>query len=337
MSGARREQPERSPTAERAPTAPVAVRAEAPAKVNLRLEVLGRRPDGYHAVATALVALDLCDGLRLRPRREGPVTLAVEGPAATADVPTDGRNLARRAAVATLAAAAARGLVAPAAGCHLELYKRVPSRAGLGGGSADAAAAALAVEAAFGFELPADERADLLAALGSDVPFFAVARDSGYAWCFGRGERVRPLELPRARELWFALVVPTVEAPTAAVYAALGLAPGPVVERQGVEDVLDGPFETVRAGLSNGLERAALSALPELAAWRVLLEGVDPGAYHLCGSGGGWFSLHADEGAARTSLAAVEAAAAEASLPLRLATAVRARGRGVAVAPEAAE
>jgi 4-diphosphocytidyl-2-C-methyl-D-erythritol kinase len=115
----------------------------APAKLNLFLEVLARRPDGFHEVDTLLVALDRGDALRARlgaqPAGGGQVALRLGGPAATPDVPSDRTNLAVRAAEGVLALASG-----PPRSLWLELEKRVPSQAGLGGGSSDAVAAALA-------------------------------------------------------------------------------------------------------------------------------------------------------------------------------------------------
>ncbi|WP_145067038.1 4-(cytidine 5'-diphospho)-2-C-methyl-D-erythritol kinase [Engelhardtia mirabilis] len=314
--------------------------AIAPAKVNLRLDVLGRRADGFHEIATAMLALDLTDRVSARLGARPGLSLELEGPLASPDVPVDGRNLVWRAAAGALERAAADGRCPAELGVELALFKRIPSRAGLGGGSADAAAALLALEAAAGFELRDDERRELLGELGSDVAFFDATRASGYGWCFGRGERVRPLQAPQPRP-WVALVVPAVESPTAAVYGALGLAPGNLAtspaEGDVLEDPLRGALDSKGAGLSNGLERAAIEAVPELGQWRTVLDHAAPGEYHLAGSGSGWFALHADEAAAHRSIERAHAAAVVAGLGTRLVTVARAAGHGAKLVGTEAE
>lgn len=304
------------------------VRVQAPAKINLRLDVLGRRSDGYHEVATVMLAIGLSDEVRARRRTDGQISLSVDGPHATADVPTDGRNLAWRAALAAIDWGTEHAFVEAGTTVALEVTKRIPSRAGLGGGSSDAAAAFVAVEAALGFEVEFRRRTELLAQLGSDVPFFDSAAASGYAWCFGRGERVRPMPLPRRGMPSIVLVVPDLEAPTERVYRALGLAPGTVVEEQPIEDLLNGPREFVSARFSNGLERAAIDAVPALGDWRDLFDEVAHGCFHLCGSGAGWFAAIWDRDNAEDLLGhAVERAAAR-GLGVRLARIVEVAGHG---------
>ena len=148
----------------------------APAKVNLGLEVLGKRPDGFHEVDTVLIALELGDRLMLstfeRRAEEEPVRLELRGPSAHL-VPADASNPAVRAASGVLELARAR------TGIAILLEKRVPAASGLGGGSSDAAAAALG--AALLVEHPLDDPrlVELLGRLGSDCPFFLAARASG--------------------------------------------------------------------------------------------------------------------------------------------------------------
>ena len=218
------------------------VRAIAPAKVNLSLEVLGRRPDGFHEIRSEMLAIDLCDSLEVRPDRGGGVRLSLAGPVASADVPSDGSNLVCRAAHAALAEGRRLGSIASEAGVEIALVKRIPTRAGLGGGSSDAAAAWIATAAAYGLQ-PSDEARDReLAAIGSDCVFFAAAGATGYASCGGRGERVEPRPNPEPG-IGIALLTPSVECSTAEVYRSLDPAS------------FDGP----RRG--NDLEEAAVPAV----------------------------------------------------------------------------
>lgn len=185
------------------------VRVLAPAKVNLTLEVLGRRGDGYHELASVMATLDLHDDVRIGPARA--LDVRIRPPL---ELPR-GDDLASRAVLA-MAAACGR-----AADVHVTIRKRIPVAAGLGGGSSDAGAVLRGVA-----ELWQVRHVDLVhvaAGIGSDVPFFATA--SPIARIRGRGERVEPLSLPTAR-LWIALVTLPVRAATRDVFAALERASG---------------------------------------------------------------------------------------------------------------
>lgn len=153
------------------------LRISAYAKINLSLEVIGRREDGYHDVATILQTVDLADTVTLRPSD----TLTVE-----CDDPTlSGEdNIVWRAAVAL----ANHAGVAPNA--HVAIEKRIPVAAGLGGGSADAAAALRGLNRLWGLDLPAAELASVAAGLGSDVPFLL---NGGLALGTGRGDELKTL------------------------------------------------------------------------------------------------------------------------------------------------
>lgn len=279
------------------------VRALAPAKVNVWLDVLGVRPDGFHEIDSGLLALELADELAARARPQSGVTLGLSGPFASEDIPRDERNLAWRAAEQCLAELGEKR------GVELRLCKNVPSQAGLGAGSADAAAALLACEVALGRSLPEERALEVLASLGSDCVFFRAAAASGFAHCTGRGERVIPLPLP-AQGWWIAVLVPDVGAPTAAVYAALPQGLSPVARVPTVRGgLLDQSERVARGALSNGLEQAALCAVPSLAAWRGLLDANGAGHFRLSGSGSSWFGLYRDPKEADRCLSALALAA----------------------------
>jgi 4-diphosphocytidyl-2-C-methyl-D-erythritol kinase len=214
----------------------------APAKLTLSLRVVGRRPDGYHLVEAEMVTVDLADRLAFGPG-DG---IEVGGPAA-AGVPVDGSNLVVRA----LALAGRRASV--------RLEKRIPAGAGLGGGSADAAAALRwsGWATAHG--------AGEAAVLGADVPFCLVG---GRARVAGIGEVVEPLPFELAA---FTVLVPPLAVPTALVYRAW--------------DELGGPSGRG----SNDLEPAALAVVPELAGWRDRLAAASGERPRLAGSGATWF------------------------------------------------
>ena len=162
----------------------------APAKLNLFLHVTGRRPDGLHLLQSALMLIDWCDTLHFE-RRPG-AGLSREDLASP--LPAD--DLILRAARA-LQAASGTSL-----GAHISVEKRIPEQAGLGGGSSDAAACLLALNRLWDLNLPLARLAEIGLALGADVPFFLGGRN---AWVEGVGERLTPVQLPRAR---FAVVKP---------------------------------------------------------------------------------------------------------------------------------
>ncbi|MEM7308856.1 MAG: 4-(cytidine 5'-diphospho)-2-C-methyl-D-erythritol kinase [Planctomycetota bacterium] len=290
----------------------------APAKVNLRLAVLGKRPDGYHELDTTLLALDLADELTVRADPgAGAVHLTV---AEALDVPADASNLAWRAAAAVLAEAGVDDV-----DLTLALRKRVPAAGGLGGGSSDAAAAALGAAEVLGERAREVDLVRLLAGLGSDCPFFLAARASGLGRCLGRGERVEPLARPPR---WAVLIAaPALPAPTPQVYAAWR------PEDRAREREAEPPdwaalgAHEARAYLRNDLERAALRAVAGLARWRELLDRSGLAHALLSGSGSSFFALFDDPEEAREAELRLRVAAN--SEGLRACAVTAAAGAGV--------
>ena len=166
----------------------------APAKINLHLEVLGLRPDGFHELAMVMQSIDLADRLWLRPSADGQISLRCDQP----ELPTDGTNLIVRAAELLRARS---GLVE--LGAELVLEKRIPIGAGLAGGSSNGAAALVGLNALWGLGFRAEALHAMAAELGSDMPF---CLDGGTQFCFGRGERLEPLELQAPLKLALLLV-----------------------------------------------------------------------------------------------------------------------------------
>lgn len=183
----------------------------APAKLNLFLHITGRRPDGYHLLQSVFMLIDWCDTLHFELRTDGRISredLEMDGHMAQA-LPAD--DLAVRAARA-LQAACGTSL-----GVHIGLQKRIPSQAGMGGGSSDAASCLLALQRLWGVRLPPQELRTLALSLGADVPFFL---SGGHAWVEGIGEKITPLALPPAR---FLVVKPAAGLPTQGIFSAPGL------------------------------------------------------------------------------------------------------------------
>jgi len=155
----------------------------APAKINLHLEVLGLRPDGFHELAMVMQSLDLADELHCRATADGSIALDCDLPG----LPTDGDNLIVRAAELLRSRS---GL--PELGARISLRKRIPVGAGLAGGSSDAAAVLVGLNALWGLGHDHAALLHLAAELGSDVPF---CLEGGTRLCFGRGERLEPAGL----------------------------------------------------------------------------------------------------------------------------------------------
>jgi 4-diphosphocytidyl-2-C-methyl-D-erythritol kinase len=250
--------------------------------VNLTLEVLWRRPDGYHEVATILQAVGLWDELVL----EEAEALSFRCTAPELDSPD---NLVVKAA----------GLLASEAnssrGADMSLTKHIPVAGGLGGGSADAAAALVGLNALWGLGLPHERLSVLAAKLGSDVPFFL---SGGTAIATGRGELVTPL--PAVRPAWLVVVAPDVTLPrkTASLYGALtrgdyadGNATQHAVARLTKGAALDADM------LVNTFERVAYRVFPSLASFAEALRAAGAERVHLAGSGPSLFSLVRDEAA----------------------------------------
>jgi len=182
------------------------IKAYAYAKINITFEVLGRRQDGYHDVATILQEIDLKDTLRF----ELASSLAVD--CDTAEIPSSD-NLALKAARLLKKESGYKG------GVRIALMKGIPVAAGLGGGSSDAAATLVVLNKLWKLKLSTESLVELAASLGSDVPYFI---HGGTALAEGRGELIKPL--PPLPQSWIVLVNPSVQVPemkTKAMFSAL--------------------------------------------------------------------------------------------------------------------
>ncbi len=177
----------------------------APAKLNLFLHILGRRPDGYHELQTCFQFIDLCDEITIEVRTDGLIRRAVEIPGLPAE-----SDLCIRAAKALQAASGS------ALGADIGLAKKIPIGGGLGGGSSDAATCLLALNHLWGLHWPKEKLAALGLKLGADVPVFVHGR---VAWAEGVGERLTPLYPPLAPpEANYLILKPNVFVSTAAVF-----------------------------------------------------------------------------------------------------------------------
>jgi 4-diphosphocytidyl-2-C-methyl-D-erythritol kinase len=254
-----------------------------PAKINLQLNILGRRPDGFHELETLLHPVGLHDELTLEPAARG-IALTCSDPT----LPADPSNLVWRAAAAFLDAGGLR------TGVRLHLEKRVPREAGLGGGSANAAATLRGLNQLFGYPLPAARLHELAAALGSDVPFFLQDKP---ALATGRGETIQPLDLfPALAGYWVLLVHPGFGISTAWAYQALARHPEarqgqPGRARELVRTLQSGDMALAAAQLYNSLEAPAFTKFPWLALARDFLAENSAPASRMSGSGSALFAL----------------------------------------------
>ncbi len=250
------------------------------AKINLTLDVGARRPDSYHDIRSVMQTIGLHDTLTVTHTLDvAGVRLEVTGDEA-GGVPADESNLVHRAAVRLQKVAAARGSVpGNQSGLHILLHKRIPSQAGLGGGSSDAATTLRTVNDLLGLALSHGRLTEIGAALGADVPFFLTG---GTALVEGLGERVTAL--PPLYPPWYLVIVkPPAGVSTAAAYAALDALPGRV-PGAATEAWLRGERNP-----ANDFEQVVFPNYPEVAAAHALLrqtEQIDESfSPRLCGSG----------------------------------------------------
>lgn len=278
--------------------------AQAPAKLNLSLAVLGKLPDGFHEIESLIVGTTLRDTIEVRlastePAGSGlPVALRVTasgrlsnvpGQRFRRDVPTDGTNLVVRA-VRALADAAGEGR-----GLEIDLVKRIPSGAGLGGGSSDAATALRAAADVWGIDWPDERLAEIGSVIGSDVPWFFAG---GPAVAGGRGERIEPV-----------FGIPSL--PVVIASPSEGLST-PVVYRNSAPDssrrgearrlaaaIAEGRLRDAAHLMHNALEEPARRLLPDID--RLLSSMRQAGATHplLTGSGSACFAVTETEAIAR--------------------------------------
>jgi len=178
----------------------------APAKLNLFLHITGRRPDAHHLLQSVFMLIDWCDTLHFELRRDGVISRTDLGTNGKQDLPAE--DLSVRAARALQAA------TGTSLGVHISLEKRIPSQAGMGGGSSDAASCLLALQRLWGLRLPPAKLMALALSLGADVPFFLCG---SHAWVEGIGELITPITLPVAR---FLVIKPAAGLSTQAIFSS---------------------------------------------------------------------------------------------------------------------
>lgn len=240
------------------------INIKAPAKVNLFLEVFGKRYDGYHEIETVMQEIDLVDDIVIEEKENG-VELTCTNPR----IPTGKDNIVWKAAELIQKETGVNK------GAKIRLVKRIPMGAGLGGGSSDAAATLKGLNKLWRVGLNEDELMRLASMLGSDVPFFIKGNT---AICRGRGEIVTPV--PISTYFSYVLLYPDIEISTASIYQNLKIDLTKAIKdvRFLLETLKDGNPENVGKLLYNRLEEVALRIYPDLRRIKEALR-----AYNFCG------------------------------------------------------
>lgn len=249
------------------------------AKVNLALDVCGRRPDGYHEVRMVMQETSLCDTLTIERAAYG-VTLTCSDAA----LPCDENNLAYRAAALFLVRAGLGG------GVTVHLEKCIPSQAGLGGGSADAAAVLKGMNALFATHIPTDTLMQWGLELGADVPFCILG---GTALAEGIGEKLTPL--PGLARTFLVIVKPDGGISTPAAYSAVdAMQPAPHADVDAVIAALDNPTR-IAACMQNAFEAVVVPQMPVIGEIKRRLLALGADGAMMTGTGSAVFGLFSDE------------------------------------------
>ncbi|OWA33182.1 4-(cytidine 5'-diphospho)-2-C-methyl-D-erythritol kinase [Saccharibacillus sp. O16] len=255
---------------------------KAPAKINLMLDVLHKRNDGFHEVEMVMTMVDLADRLTLSDPGTGRISLSSQA----GHIPLDDKNLAVRAARLL------KQRCGVTRGAHLRLEKRIPVAAGLAGGSSDAAAALRGLNRLWELGLSGTELEELGAEIGSDVPFCVRG---GTALATGRGEKLETL--PNPPRCWVILAKPPINVSTADVYGNLKAAeidvhPSASKMRESLEN---GSFKAVCGGLGNVLEDVTLKLYPQVGRLKAVMQHLGADGVLMSGSGPTVFGLVAKE------------------------------------------
>lgn len=256
---------------------------KAPAKVNFRLDVLRRRPDGYHDLRMLMQRIDLCDELEISLLETPGITVSCDN----SDLPVDEGNIVWRAAAAMLGRTPGR------MGISIRLTKKIPIAAGLGGGSSDAATTLTGLNSMLGLNLDEAELMKIGLELGADVPFFIFGKP---AIATGIGEKLTALEV--MTPLWLLLVNPGIHVSTAWVYRNLGLTTDKVADKI---PVLYKSADDLCAILANDLEEVTQKKFPVILEIKEQLMAAGALGALMSGSGPTVFALFNEESSARTA------------------------------------
>lgn len=277
---------------------------ETPAKLNLFLEVLSKRPDGFHDLETVMVTFGLFDSLLFEADPAGRLALtcstASESHRSGKDcfaVPAGPENLVLRAAGLLQSETGCR------LGCRIHLLKRIPAAAGLGGGSSDAAATLFALNRIWKLGLSREELMSLGAKLGSDISFFLAG--TSMAVCRGRGEQIEPLSFPP--NLHFVIARPGVGLSTPLVFRNCRPETNPRGAGRLIHSLRSGDLRACRTSMFNSLQQPAEQLCPELKPLRESFEKLSLAGHMMSGSGTSWFGVCRHRGEAMRAAARLRA------------------------------
>lgn len=258
---------------------------KAPAKINLTLDVLSKRPDGYHEVEMIMTTVDLADRVGLEERNDSKIVIA----SSNNFIPDDQRNLAYQAAQLI------KDTYNIKRGVSITIDKQIPIAAGLAGGSSDAAATLKGLNELWDLRLSLDEIAELGAKIGSDVPYCVYG---GTAIARGRGEKIEHISAPP--NCWVVLAKPTIGVSTAAVYGGLKIdtIEHPNTEAM-VEAIVENNYDKMCNSLGNVLESVTLEMHPEVSGIKEQMKRFGADAVLMSGSGPTVFGFVSNE--ARTT------------------------------------
>lgn len=250
---------------------------KAPAKINLSLDVLGKRSDGYHEVRMVMTSIDLADRVECGDLSENRILVRTSVPY----VPEDARNFAYQAAQCI------RETYRINRGVEIKIKKNIPVAAGLAGGSTDAAATIRALDKLWGIGMSYGEMLEIAAKIGSDVAFCIKG---GTALATGRGEKITPL--PSLPPCWVVLVKPTVSISTAQIYKDLDSQPIMHPDVEAMMRAIDREnFQTICRLLGNSLESVTMKKVADIAKIKEQMKGIGAEGILMSGSGPTVFAL----------------------------------------------
>ena len=286
----------------------------APAKINLYLELLGKRSDGFHELETVMTTVSLFDQLSFEPNQTGQLRLSISvadaqfGTSAnsktdsgsesyTDPIPTDGRNLVIKS-LRKLKELSDTSGDSGAFGMDVQLHKRIPSAAGLGGASSDAAAALIAGNILWKLNLSHARLHDIAAEIGSDVPFFLGC---GMAMCRGRGEKIQPIDAPSG--LPIVIAKPPAGLSTPRVFGQCELPDRPRQSQLVMEGFQSGSAGRIGDLLLNRLQPAATKLLGDISIIEKEFADLPCLGHQMSGSGSSYFGVFENQRIARRAAA----------------------------------
>lgn len=262
-----------------------------PAKINLFFELLGKRDDGFHEIETVMTTVSLFDDIQFSARNDGQFQLKIiqEGCTAKEEIPVDHNNLILRSMLRLR-----EQFGYPDMGCDVFLRKRIPSAAGLGGASGNAAGAILAANQLWKLGLTSEQLHEVAAEIGSDVPFFF---QGGTCRCTGRGEIIETKSVPAGMAV--VIAKPEEGLSTAAVYGKCSVPSQPHNSDALMQHLQQGRWSEVGQNLFNRLEQFAMSMTPAIGRLKDIFDRLDCVGHQMSGSGSSYFGIFRNAADAR--------------------------------------